>query len=221
MLEKEEDIPEGAIKPEKDRGIHIAQCQAFAMSRREGATVAMLKEDNWCFAPLIAYGLVDPPDDEDIKRFTSFPRFERGKYVGIVTAPLIKATFEPDLVLIYSNTTQLRDMLYPSHLAGKEAKVNSHFFPPSCSYTIIPVLSSGEYLVALPDPGEHMRAMSGEDEIILSVPKVKMEELMSGILKSKERRLTSTGNPRMMQHDFTQPELYQRLFKRWGLSPEK
>ncbi len=66
-----------------------------------------------------------------------------------------------------------------------------------------------------------MRAMSGEDEIILSVPRNKIEELMSGILKSKERRLTYIGNPRMMQHDFAQPPLYQRLFKRWGLYPDK
>ena len=43
MLEKESDIPEGAIRPLKDRGYHLAQCQAFAMSRREGTTVAMLK----------------------------------------------------------------------------------------------------------------------------------------------------------------------------------
>ena len=49
MLEKEADIPEGAIRPKKDRGYHIAQCQAFAMSRRQKATVAMLKEDNWCY----------------------------------------------------------------------------------------------------------------------------------------------------------------------------
>jgi len=62
MLEKEEDIPEEAIRPRRDCGIHLAQCQAFAMSRRQRATVAMLKEDNWCWAPLIAFGLVEPPD---------------------------------------------------------------------------------------------------------------------------------------------------------------
>ena len=47
MLEKEADIPKEAIRPKKDRGYHLAQCQAFALSRREGTTVAMLKEDNW------------------------------------------------------------------------------------------------------------------------------------------------------------------------------
>ena len=43
MLKKEADIPSGAIRPKKDRGYHLAQCQAFAISRRERTTVAMLK----------------------------------------------------------------------------------------------------------------------------------------------------------------------------------
>ena len=54
MLEREEDIPKGAIKPRKDLGVHLGLCQAFARSRRERVTVAMLKGDNWCFLPVIA-----------------------------------------------------------------------------------------------------------------------------------------------------------------------
>ncbi len=54
MLEKETDIPKEAIRPKKDRGYHIAQCQAFAFSRRDGTTVAMPKEDHWCPTALIA-----------------------------------------------------------------------------------------------------------------------------------------------------------------------
>ena len=60
MLAKEEEIPEDAVRPRRDRGFHLSQCQAFAMSRRQRITVAMLKEDNWCWAPLIGFGLVDP-----------------------------------------------------------------------------------------------------------------------------------------------------------------
>ena len=57
MLEKEEDIPKGAMRPMKDLGVHLGLCQAFAKSRRERVTVAMVKEDNWCFIPVIALGL--------------------------------------------------------------------------------------------------------------------------------------------------------------------
>ena len=54
MLQEEADVPEGAIRPARDRGYHLAQCQAFAMSRREGTTVAMLKEDHWCPSAVMA-----------------------------------------------------------------------------------------------------------------------------------------------------------------------
>jgi uncharacterized protein (DUF169 family) len=217
MLEKEADIPEGAIRPKKDRGIHIAQCQAFAMSRRQKATVAMLKEDNWCFAPLIAYGLVDKPDDPDIQPFVSFPTFERDKYIGIVSAPLRTANFEPDLVLIYSNTAQLRNLLVPTHFHNKEARVDSHFFPPACAYQVVPVMSNGQLMVTLPDPGDYHRALAGEDEIVLSVPKDRMEGLIEELKQFEQREFGYAHANMYMLHDFPQPEFYQRLFKRWGL----
>ena len=39
LLEKEGDIPEGAIRPMKDFGYHLALCQGFARSRREGIQI--------------------------------------------------------------------------------------------------------------------------------------------------------------------------------------
>jgi uncharacterized protein (DUF169 family) len=218
MLETEADIPEGAIRPWKDRGIHIAQCQAFALSRRQKLTVAMLKEDNWCFAALIAYGLVDRPTDPELQRFVSFPTFERHKNIGIVSAPLRTANFEPDIVIIYSNTAQLRNLLIPTHFLGEEAKVNCHFFPPACAYQIVPVMENGQLMVTLPDPGDFNRALAGEDEIILSVPKDKMGMLVEGVRQMEEGEFGYARNSMYMLHDFPQPEFYQMLFKRWGLS---
>ncbi len=219
MLEREGDIPEGAIRPKKDQGIHISQCQAFAMSRRQRVTVAMLEEDNWCFAPIIAYGLEEKPDDPDMQQFVTFPTFERDKYVGIVSAPLRAANFEPDVVIIYSNTAQQRNMLLP--ISSKERdKVDYHFFPPACAYQVVPVMSGGRFMVTLPDPGDHMRALAGEDEIILSVPKDKMEVLVMALRQMEERQFGYARSGMLMLHDFAQPPLYQTLFKRWGLYEE-
>jgi len=225
MLEKEADIPAGAIRPKKDRGIHIAQCQAFAMSRRQKETVAMLKEDNWCFAALIAYGLVDKPDDPEFQQFVSFPTFERDKYIGIVSAPLPTANFEPDVVLIYSNPAQLRGMLMPTHFRNEEAKVDSHFFPPACAYQIVPVMSSGQLMVTLPDIGDYHRALAAEDEVVLSVPGDKMAKLVEGVREFEEgemREFFSYARANMyMLPDFPHPPMYQTLFKRWGLYEDK
>lgn len=62
MIRTEAEIPADAVRPKRDRRQHLAQCQAFSLSRRDGETVAMLKEDHWCYAPVIGYGLVEQPE---------------------------------------------------------------------------------------------------------------------------------------------------------------
>ncbi len=220
MLKTEGDIPQGSIRPYRDRGIHIAQCQTFAMSRRQKETIAMLKEDNWCFAALIAYGLVDKPKDPELQLFVDFPTFERDKYIGIVSAPLGTANFAPDVVIIYSNPAQLRNMLLPFHFGGEEGLVDYHFFPPACAYQIIPVMSTGHLMVTLPDPGDYHRALAAEDEIILSVPVDKLIRLLDGIKEVEKGDFAYNKASMYMQADFPQPEFYQMLFKRWGLYGE-
>jgi uncharacterized protein (DUF169 family) len=221
MLEKETDIPEGAVRPWKDRGQHIAQCQAFAQSRRQRQTIVMLEEDHWCFAPIIAYGHEDKPEDPELQPFVKFPTFPRDKYVGIVSGPLKTANFMPDVVIIYSNTTQLRNMLNPLSFDNTKKAVDCYLFPPACAYQVIPVMESGRYMVTLPDPGDYMRALAAEDEIVLSVPSARMEELMKGIHFSVENEWGYERAGMYMLHDFPQPPFYQMLFKRWGLSGGK
>jgi len=216
MLEKEEDIPEGAYRPKRDDGVHLAQCQAFTLSRRKRKTVAMLKEDNWCWAPLVGWGLVEPPDPELIFGAT-FPCFEQGKYIGIVTAPLKTASFEPDVVLIYANAAQVRHML--GAVQTKEKPVlTSDFYPiDSCIYSIVPVMRNGECRITLPDPGEYERAMTTEDEIVFSVPAGKIEDMVSRLKQSDEQKRGYAYSSMDMEPDFPRPPFYEKLFKMWGL----
>jgi uncharacterized protein (DUF169 family) len=216
MLKSEKDIPKGAVRPWRDRQQHIAQCQAFALSRRQKQTIAMLEEDNWCFAPVIAYGLEEKPPDPELQLFLEFPRFPKDKYIGIVSAPLSTANFAPDVVIIYANSTQLRNMLNPLSFGKIKKEVDYYFFPPACAYQVIPVMENNRYMVTLPDPGDYMRALAAEDEIILSVPAARMEEFMAGIRRSAEGEYSYERTGMYMLHDFPQPPFYQMLFKRWG-----
>jgi uncharacterized protein (DUF169 family) len=218
MLAKESDIPEGAIRPKKDKGYHLAQCQAFSLSRRQQMTVAMLTEDNWCWAPLLAYGMVKDPNDEFLNQVATFPRFEYGKYIGVVTAPLKTANFEPDMVMIYSDTAQLREMLMVIKFQEK-ANIKSEFDPiDSCAYAIVPVIQENQYRITLPDPGEASRALATDDEIILSVPKDRLEKLTEGV----KRMMDMKQNPddwshMLMRPDFPRPDFYEDIFKKLGL----
>jgi uncharacterized protein (DUF169 family) len=218
MLETEADIPAGAIRPKKDRGYHLAQCQTFAMSRRERATVAMLKEDNWCPGAVISYGLVAMPEDPARARNTG-DCFEYGKYIGILTAPLKKAEFEPDLVIIYCDTNQLRIMLL-SLPNEDRALVKSNFFPFSCSNAVVPVMQKGEYWINLPDPGEYARALTAAGEMMFSVPKDKLGQLVESLRGMERNESGFAHESMMMRPDFPQPELYKKVFEAWGMDHE-
>jgi len=215
MLEREGDIPKEAIRPKKDRGYHIAQCQAFAMSRREGTTVAMLKEDHWCPTAPMAYGLVNRPDSI-VKMSHPYECFEQGKYIGVVTAPLKRATFLPDVVIMYSNPAQLRGLLL-SMKTEDVPQVSGHFFPPSCGWSIVNPMRTGKYWVVLPDPGEYQRALTDEGDMMFSIPQSKMPVLMTGLRNYEKGPFAYRGHSMFMQHDFEQPQFYKDLFKGWGL----
>lgn len=215
MLEKEADIPEGAFRPKKDGGYHIAQCQAFGMSRREGKTVAMLKEDHWCPTALMAYGMVEPPESM-AKWGESYRSFETGKYIGAVTAPLKSANFMPDVVLIYLNPGQIRALTL-TMMSGGESQMSSHFFLPSCAHCVVDPMETGKYAIVLPDPGEHQRALTLEEEMIFAVPQGKMPELMAGV---NNRGFSHRDRYMSMLPDFEQPQFYKDMFKSWGLDSE-
>ena len=232
LLEKEEDIPEGAQRPLRDFGYHLSLCQGFALSRREGTTLAMLKEDMWCFEPVVGYGLAEPPEyflegynrfPRDVKTLEAgshyaheFPRLEFGKYVGIMSAPLTTASFEPDMVMIYCDGAQLGLLLL-----GREWKegynlkcaLSSH---AACVYAVVPAIQSGEYQVAIPCRGDHYAAMAADDEMILTVPKGKLEDLMAGL-----RHIEKTGSKLphgygMLTESGTPEDEYEKIARMMG-----
>jgi uncharacterized protein (DUF169 family) len=217
MLEEEAEIPKEAFRPKRDGGYHIAQCQAFGMSRREGKAVAMLKEDHWCPTALMAYGMVEKPASMGAWA-ESFMSFETGKYIGILTAPLKSATFIPDVTLIYLNPAQLRGVLMPIMFGG-QSQVTTHLMLPSCGHAVVDPIKTGNYCVVLPDPGEYQRALAAEEEMILAIPHQKMEGFMAG-LKRGGKMYSHREQYMAMHPDFEQPQFYKDMFKAWGLDAE-
>ena len=217
MLEREADIPKGAFRPKRDGGYHIAQCQAFGMSRREGKTVAMLKEDHWCPTALMAYGMVEKPTSMG-SWVESYMSFETGKYIGALTAPLKSAVFTPDVVMIYLNPAQLRGLLLPITFGGSE-QVTTHLVLPSCGHAVVDPMKTGKICVVLPDPGEYQRALTAEEEMILSIPQEKMKGLMAS-LKTGGKMYSFRDQHMSMHPDFEQPQFYKDMFKGWGLDSE-
>ncbi len=236
MLKSESEIPQGAVRPKKDRGEHYAACQAFAVARRQGMTLAMFLEDHWCFEPIISYGLVQTPQDyldgatnaffiadkeAAAKHARTMTRLPVGKYAGMVLGPLKTAKFEPDLTMIYSNTSQLRHLML-SLRYSKGTQVTSTIDPiGSCVHSVVPSLLYGECQVTVPDPGDYERAGAREDEMILTVPTRRLRELMDGIYHFEKSNMGYKRFSYVIKTDFQQPPFYQEYFKKWGLDAPK
>ena len=235
LLEKEEDIPEGAEKPLKDFGYHVMLCQGYAMSRKEGKTIAMFKEDMWCFEPVVGYGWAEPlqyfleghnryPEDvkdlEAGKNYVSdFPRLEVGKYIGVASAPLNTVNFEPDLVMLYCNSTQLSLLLLGrEYMDGHDLKcsLSSH---AACVYSVVPAIKNGKCQVSIPCRGDRYYALAGDDEIIFTVPTKKLEDLLVGLRHLEEYGSKLPKIPKMGYEEEIS-ESYMKIAKMMGLHGE-
>jgi len=233
MLQRKEDIPEGAMRPLKDTGRHLDLCQAFAMSRREKMTVAMLKEDHWCYVPVISLGLAEPPDffleghgefpakvgdlDTAKRLAKAYPRLDFGKYVGIVSAPLRKANFQPDLVAVYCDSAQLRCLL--TGIKYKNGYLVTSEMDPSgaCVQCTVPVLSRRECQVTVPCGGDRKRALARDDELIFSLPMEKMDDLIAGLRHFDEVGAGYLQFVPDMKAEHPLPAVYVKIGKLLGL----
>ena len=231
MIKDDSEVPEDAVRPLRDMG-HIALCQAFAFARRQNKVIYMEKEDHWCWNPIITYGLID---NETAKKgfremhkilgtsmesadayVDSFPSLPYGEYKGTLIAPLTKADFQPDVTFIYCKNDQLRVLLIAID-SQIHQMVESSFTPfDSCTYAFLPAFQEGKYRITIPDPGEFERALTPEDDIILTVPFQREEEFYAGVETALKRSSRNTFYM-TMKEEFARPTFYNVIFEAWGL----
>src|SRR5208282_2951183 len=110
-------------RPRRDMNVQIAICQAVAISRRYGWTMAVGEEDVNCVLTKTAFGLAPVTDyytegnlccgmytatkEAGARTEEATDRLPAGKFAYLVTAPAARADFAPDAVIIYGNPAQV------------------------------------------------------------------------------------------------------------------
>lgn len=233
FLRSEKDIPPGAERPVRDMGHRLSLCQAFGFSRRDGRTVALLKEDMWCFEPVLGLGIEPTPDLflQGVNRYPqtaktleaaslwakNLPRLDTDLGIkGAVTAPLPDISFNPDIILVYCNPAQLTVLLMGLNwIDGKDAEVrlSGH---SACLFALVPAYVEQKYCVASPCFGDRRRAISQDDEIIFSFPAGKLPDLMESLSALKKERV---GFPIRfsMKEEYEMPKSYVDVGKLMGM----
>jgi uncharacterized protein (DUF169 family) len=232
LLKDEGDIPKEAQRPQRDLGQRLMLCQGFQLSRREGITVAMLREDMWCHEPVIGYGLQEPPDyffkghtryPRDVATLEAgkhyaqeFPRLEVGLYSGVVSAPLMSATFEPDVVMIYCDGAQLSLLLLAREWRDGYSLPSNLSSHAACVSAVIPAILNNQCHVALPCRGDHYSAMAADEEMIFTVPKGKLDDLIAG-LRYVEKTDSRLPRGYKLPKEHPQPNEYEEIARMMGL----
>ena len=238
MLADGDEIPASAIMAGEKYG-HLSYCQAQALAKRDGMTVYMNKKDHWCWASLVGFGMVDCSkgtkafealmpalgiaDPEKAEAFFGeFPILPPNKYTGTVVAPAETADFEPDVILINCNNNfQLRTLFRAiKNQTGEMLKVEFEALD-SCVYTIVKSMLTGDYTVAVPDPGDQERALSTSNEIILCLPFSRLDELHAGMLELDKSFGAYKAAHLCMEFDYPRPPFYNEMFKAWGMDAGK
>jgi uncharacterized protein (DUF169 family) len=163
LLGTEEPVPEKAKRPWRDMKVQIAICQAIAMARRYGWTVAVGAEDLNCVLTKTAFGLAPLTEhyteghlacgmyvataEAGARTEQATHRLPAGKYKHLVVGPAARADFVPDALVIYGNAAQLMRLVTGALWKRGGAITSSFTGRIDCSDEIIRTAMTGEYQV--------------------------------------------------------------------------
>jgi len=231
LLAPSEAAPDKAKRPWRDLKIQIAICQAVAMARRYGWTVAVGAEDVNCvltktvfgFAPLtehftsgqLACGFYTETQEAGARSEAATERLPHGKYDRLLVAPAARADFAPDALVIYGNTAQVMRMVTGA-LWKRGGAISSSFTGRiDCSDEIIRPLLSGEYQVILPCYGDRVFGQTEDWEMAFSLPGSKMAELAEGLAATHKSGIRYPI-PTFLRFTPQYPEHYYELERVWA-----
>jgi len=204
LLTPEIQIPEGVKTPSKDLRVTIAHCQAAAITRKYGWTLAMTPNDLGCaisghtygWEPAHKNGAVDflmrmnyaADSTASLNIFESLITLKSDQCKAVVYSPLEWTKVEPDVVLIYLNPAQLMRCLHGSTWhTGKPITCSLSGRAASCTEGVLGAFLDQAPKVVVPGNGDRVWAATQDHEIVYAMPASHLEVLVKGLAKTHEK----------------------------------
>jgi uncharacterized protein (DUF169 family) len=197
MVKAEDHLPERVKHPFKDMQIKVAVCQAISMARRYGWVMAVGAEDLSCPLAAAVFGFKKASEfylegqacagmytetaeggrlsEEGVAKYA----YKEFKYV--LAAPLHRASFEPQVVVIYANPAQILRLLTASLWKSGGRMTSSFGGRIDCAEEIIVPQRSGKCELILPCYGDRIFAQTQDHEMAFAVPANRIEEIIAGL----------------------------------------
>jgi len=206
MCTSKDELPAEAIIPSNEWNIDLRACQAVQVARRYEITIAVPRHEMPCPTGSVALGFYAPNDlywsgrclsppymSQEAKqvRAKNTPKLEAGKYEYLVASPLDKASYDPDLIVIYGNPGQISKAIQAAVLETGESLVAKTAIGTACSEWISAAMITQECQYAFPCDGERRFGAIDDSEMIFSLPYEKTQEILKALKRayySKEHR---------------------------------
>jgi uncharacterized protein (DUF169 family) len=228
MLTSEEEIPQDGKWPLRDYGASFTLCQALALGRRDGLTVVLDKDSQSCPIALAGLGFVKPeaylsgkyalaptnrPAEAQKKAAEAMPRFEFGKFRYILISPILKASFDPDVIIFYGNGAQVMRMIQAAVFATGESLTSRSSGAGGCLLPIVEPIVEGKCKYAIPGNGERRLGLIADGELAFAMPRKRFEEVVRGLNLSHEGKQTYPISPGYLKLEYKMPPPYVELRK--------
>ena len=226
LVKKADEIPDGIQTIQSQLGVSMALCQGWGKVRFNGESVAMLKEDISCPIALFTLGLAEPtaewkegslylnwytPHEKAAKEFAGpMYRLPKGKYSGVIMAPIHACHFEPDMIILYCNPPGILRLVAAALMKSGGRFENSIFPPGVCTEVIAPVMEQKKCRFGIPCFGDRKFEYTAKDELVFSVPFHLVNEISNGL-----KYFYESGHEipfrRPLDHASAQLETYRKL----------
>jgi len=183
--------------------VKMAHCQAQAVARKYGWTIAMAKDDLGCAISGHTYGWETADPDAVVKFLTkmnyaggseaaktvyqSLRCLKPGECEAVVYSPLERTRIKPDVILIYLNPAQLMRCLHGStHHTGMPITCSFSGRAASCTEGVIGAFLDQCPKVVVPGNGDRVWATAQDHEMVYALPASHLKQLVEGLARTHE-----------------------------------
>ncbi|HEY7725719.1 MAG TPA: DUF169 domain-containing protein [Anaeromyxobacteraceae bacterium] len=231
LLPPGEAVPAKARRPRRDLGAEITVCQGIGLARRYGWTTAIGAEDLSCPVAKAAFGFADripfytqgslaegmyascQPAGAAFE--AALPRLERGAVAAVVSGPLARIAFAPDVAVVYGNSAQVLRLVNAA-LWEKGGSFRTELTGRGdCADIAIRTLQAGEPQLILPCYGDRVFGLAGDDEMAFTFPFGMAERIVAGLEGTAKGGIRYPIPAFALRARAEMPPSYVELERRW------
>ncbi|RZN67140.1 MAG: hypothetical protein EF807_07875 [Candidatus Methanolliviera hydrocarbonicum] len=197
MVRSPEEIPERARMPKRDMNIQMPVCQGIALARRYGWVVAMGLEDMLCPLGALTLGFLPTKEkfldgsfdvpfwvkNQSIRAKISqkIPQLDYGKYTHLVVAPIHRAEFDPQVIVIYGNPAQISRLVQAATYETGDPLVSQNIGGLACGEEITRTILTDRCQFIVVGGGDRAIAQTQDHEVAFAIPMSKVDAVMEGL----------------------------------------